>query len=154
MKIKLLVLTILTLSWSYAQKNLKKSDVYGKYKLVLNLTNVIESENDDMSLLEEIIVTGITSSIDRLSNDYVNVTFDFRNNNSLFVKIKVKDEKEENEYLRWKIINNKIYIDDSDNPNINIKINGGEEYWILENKNLVKYNKDETRMNGISLIRI
>ena len=50
--------------------------------------------------------------------------------------------------------NNKIYIDDSDNPNINIKINGGEGYWILENKNLVKYNKDETRMNGISLIRI
>ena len=103
-----------------------------------------------MSLLEEIIVTSITSSIDRLSNDYVNVTFDFRNNNSLFVEIKEKDEKEENEYLRWKIINNKIYIDDSDNPNINIKINGGEGYWILENKNLVKYNKDETRMNGIS----
>ena len=48
----------------------------------------------------------------------------------------------------------KIYIDDSDNPNINIKINGGERYWILENKNLVKYNKDKTRMNGISLIRI
>lgn len=106
-----------------------------------------------MSLLEEIIITSITSSIDRLSNDYVNVTFDFRNNNSLFIKIKEKDEKEENEYLRWKIITNKTYINDSDNPNININMNGGKGYWILENKNL-ENNKDETRMNGISLIRI
>jgi nitrate reductase assembly molybdenum cofactor insertion protein NarJ len=83
---------MLTLSWSYAQKNLKKSDVHSKYKLVLNLTDVIESENDDMDLLEEIIVTSITSPINRLSNDYVNVTFDFRNNNSLLVKTKEKDE--------------------------------------------------------------
>ena len=70
-----------------------------------------------------------------------------------FLTIDSQDEKEENEYLRWKIITNKTYINDSDNPNININMNGGKGYWILENKNL-ENNKDETRMNGISLIRI
>ena len=129
MKIKVLILAIMTISWSYAQKSFKKSDVYGKYKLALNLTDVIESENDDMSLLEEIIVTSITKSIDRVSNEYVSIIFDFRNNN-------------------------KIYIDDSDNDDLNVKINSGEGYWILENKNLVKYGKDGTKVNGVSLIRI
>ena len=124
MKIKVLILAIMTISWSYAQKSFKKSDVYGKYKLALNLTDVIESENDDMSLLEEIIVTSITKSIDRVSNEYVSIIFDFRNNNTLLVSIKVKDEEEENEHIRWKLNNNKIYIDDSDNDHINIKING------------------------------
>ena len=129
MKIKVLILAIMTISWSYSQKSFKKSDVYGKYKLVLNLTDVIESENDDMSLLEEIIVTSITKSIDRVSNEYVSIIFDFRNNN-------------------------KIYIDDSDNDDLNVKINSGEGYWILENKNLVKYGKDGTKVNGVFLIRI
>ena len=87
----------------FAQKSFKQSDVYGKYKLALNLTDVIESENDDMSLLEEIIVTSITKSIDRVSNEYVSIIFDFRNNN-------------------------KIYIDDSDNDDLNVKINSGEGY--------------------------
>lgn len=129
MKIKVLILAIMTISWSYAQKSFKKSDVYGKYKLALNITDVIESENDDMSLLEEIIVTSITRSIDRVSNEYVSIIFDFRNNN-------------------------KIYIDDSDNDDLNVKINSGEGYWILENKNLVKYGKDGTKVNGVFLIRI
>jgi len=129
MKIKVLILAIMTISWSYAQKSFKKSDVYGKYKLALNITDVIESENDDMSLLEEIIVTSITKSIDRVSNEYVSIIFDFRNNN-------------------------KIYIDDSDNDDLNVKINSGEGYWILENKNLVKYGKDGTKVNGVFLIRI
>ena len=154
MKIKVLILAIMTISWSYAQKSFKKSDVYGKYKLALNLTDVIESENDDMSLLEEIIVTSITKSIDRVSNEYVSIIFDFRNNNTLLVSIKVKDEEEENEHIRWKLNNNKIYIDDSDNDDLNVKINSGEGYWILENKDLVKYGKDETKVNGVSLIRI
>ena len=82
-----------------------------------------------MSLLEEIIVTSITKSIDRVSNEYVSIIFDFRNNN-------------------------KIYIDDSDNDDLNVKINSGEGYWILENKNLVKYGKDGTKVNGVFLIRI
>ena len=129
MKIKVLILAIMTISWSYAQKSFKKSDVYGKYKLALNITDVIESENDDMSLLEEIIVTSITKSIDRVSNEYVSIIFDFRNNN-------------------------KIYIDDSDNDDLNVKINSGEGYWILENKNLVKYGKAGTKVNGVFLIRI
>ena len=129
MKIKVLILAIMTISWSYSQKSFKKSDVYGKYKLALNITDVIESENDDMSLLEEIIVTSITKSIDRVSNEYVSIIFDFRNNN-------------------------KIYIDDSDNDDLNVKINSGEGYWILENKNLVKYGKDGTKVNGVFLIRI
>ena len=103
MKIKVLILAIMTISWSYAQKSFKKSDVYGKYKLALNITDVIESENDDMSLLEEIIVTSITKSIDRVSNEYVSIIFDFRNNN-------------------------KIYIDDSDNDDLNVKIKSGEGY--------------------------
>ncbi len=154
MKIKVLILAIMTISWSYAQKSFKKSDVYGKYKLALNLTDVIESENDDMSLLEEIIVTSITKSIDRVSNEYVSIIFDLRNNNTLLVSIKVKDEEEENEHIRWKLNNNKIYIDDSDNDDLNVKINSGEGYWILENKNLVKYGKDGTKVNGVSLIRI
>ena len=154
MKIKVLILAIMTISWSYAQKSFKKSDVYGKYKLALNLTDVIESEIDDMSLLEEIIVTSITKSIDRVSNEYVSIIFDFRNNNTLLVSIKVKDEEEEYEHIRWKLNNNKIYIDDSDNDDLNVKINSGEGYWILENKNLVKYGKDGTKVNGVSLIRI
>ncbi|MEO2056826.1 MAG: hypothetical protein ABGW66_05025 [Flavobacteriaceae bacterium] len=154
MKIKLLILTIMTISWSYSQKNFKKSDIYGKYKLELNLTDVVKSENDDLNLLEKIIVTSITNSIDRVSSEYVNITFDFKNNNSLLVSVKVEDEKEENEYIRWKTNNNKIYFDDSGNDHINVKMNNGEGYWVLENKNLVKYNDDGTKVNGISLIRI
>lgn len=153
-KINLLILTMITMSLSYSQTNFKKFDIYGKYKLELNLTDVVESENNDLNLFEEIIVSSITKSIDRVSSDYVNITFDFENTNSLLVSVKVKDGEEENEYIRWKTKNNKIYIDDSDNDHINLELNNGEGYWILENKNLVKYNNDGTKVNGISLVKI
>lgn len=155
MKIKLLLLTLMTVSLSYSQKKFKNSEIFGKYKLELNFTDVVENEENDLNIFEEILVTSITKSIDKVSSEYLNITFEFKSNNVLFVSVKTKGEdNEETEYIRWKTINNKLYIDDSTNDKINMKINDGDGYWELENNNLVRYNSEGKKENGITLVRI
>lgn len=113
----------------------KEKDVYGKWKLEINMKEKLKEESKELNLLERMIVGGVSGMVESVW-EKIDITFEFKRNNELLLYIKIEDEETEVEELSWNMKNGRIYIDDIDNPNVNIDNDG---FWVLREGKLLSY---------------
>ncbi len=127
----------------------KEKDVYGKWKLQINMKEKLKEESKELNLLERMIVGGVSGMVEAVW-EKIELTFEFKRNNELLLHIKVEDEETEIEELSWSMTNGRIYIDDIDHPNVNIDKDG---FWMLKGKNLLSYDENGQLNRTISMTR-
>src|SRR5210317_639180 len=131
----LCMVALLSSSFVNAQSKVKDRDVFGEWKLHIDLQKEIQDKDSDLNFLEKALV-GAVSGIVTTAMNHVDIRFDFKRNNEVLLKIHNKDEDTtETETLKW-FINNQgqLEIDDIDNDNVNVQHDGA---WMILDKQLV-----------------
>lgn len=131
----LFLAALLSSSLMNAQSKVKDRDVFGEWKLHVDLQKEIQDKDSDLNFLEKALV-GAVSGIVTTAMNHVDIRFDFKRNNEVILKIHNKDEdKTETEILKW-FINKQgqLEIDDLDNDHVNVQHDGA---WMLLDKQLV-----------------
>jgi hypothetical protein len=126
MKTFLFSLMFLTTISSFSME--KEKDVYGKWKLEINMKEKLKKESKELNLLERMIVGGVSGMVESVW-EKIDITFEFKRNNEVLLYVKVEDDETKVEELTWNMDDGKIYIDDINNPNVNIDNDG---YWRLK----------------------
>lgn len=131
----LCMVALLSSSFVNAQSKVKDRDVFGEWKLHIDLQKEIQDKDSDLNFLEKALV-GAVSGIVTTAMNHVDIRFDFKRNNEVLLKIHNKEEDTtETETLKW-FINNQgqLEIDDIDNDRVNVQHDGA---WMLLDKQLV-----------------
>lgn len=147
MKTFLFSLMFLTTISSFSME--KEKDVYGKWKLEINMKEKLKKESKELNLLERMIVGGVSGMVESVWEE-IDITFEFKRNNEVLLYVKVEDDETEVEELTWYMDDGKIYIDDINNPNLNIDNDG---YWRLKGGKLLSYSDDGELEEEVFMIR-
>ena len=147
MKSLLLSLLFVTSFSSFSMD--KEKDIYGKWKLEVDINEKLKEESEELNLFERMVVGGVSGMVNWVW-DKIDITFEFKRNNELLVIVKVEDEETEVEELTWNMENGKIYIDDIDNPKVNID---NEGYWMLVKGKLLPYDDNDDLQESIYMTR-
>jgi len=147
MKTLLFSLLFLTTISSFSME--KEKDVYGKWKLEINMKEKLKKESQELNLLERMIVGGVSGMVESVW-EKIDITFEFKRNNEVLLYVKVGDDETQVEELTWNMENGRIYIDDINNPNINIDNDG---YWRLIDGKLLSFSDDGELEEEVFMIR-
>lgn len=147
MKNLLFSLLFLTTISSFSME--KEKDVYGKWKLEINMKEKLKKESQELNLLERMIVGGVSGMVESVW-EKIDITFEFKRNNEVLLYVKVGDDETQVEELTWNMENGRIYIDDINNPNINIDNDG---YWRLIDGKLLSFSDDGELEEEVFMIR-
>ena len=147
MKTFLFSLMFLTTIFSFSME--KEKDVYGKWKLEINMKEKLKKESKELNFLERMIVGGVSGMVESVW-EKIDITFEFKRNNELLLYVKVEDDETHVEELTWNMDDGKIYIDDINNPNVNIDNDG---YWRLKDGKLLSYSDDGELEEEVFMIR-
>ncbi|NVK74063.1 MAG: hypothetical protein HWE24_11305 [Oceanospirillaceae bacterium] len=146
MKTFLFSLMFLTIS-SFPME--KEKDIYGKWKLEINIKEILKKESKEPNLLEQMIVGGVIGMVESVW-EKTDITFEFKRNNEVLMYVKVEDDETQVEELTWNMYDGKIYIDDINDPNVNIDNDG---YWRLKDGKLLFYSDDGEFEGEVFMIR-
>jgi len=127
----------------------KEKDVYGKWKLEINMKEKLKKESKELNLFERMIVGGVSGMVESVW-EKIDITFEFKRNNEVLLYVKVEDDETQVEELTWNMDDGKIYIDDINNPNVNIDNDG---YWRLKDGKLLSYSDDGESEEEVFMIR-
>jgi hypothetical protein len=127
----------------------KEKDVYGKWKLEINMKEKLKKESKELNLLERMIVGGVSGMVESVWEE-IDITFEFKKNNEVLLYVKVEGDETKVEELTWYMDNGKIYIDDINNPNINIDNDG---YWRLKDDKLLSFSDNGELEKEVFMIR-
>ena len=147
MKTFLFSLMFLTTISSFSME--KEKDVYGKWKLEINMKEKLKKESKELNFLERMIVGGVSGMVESVW-EKIDITFEFKRNNEVLLYVKVEDDETQVEELTWNMDDGKIYIDDINNPNVNIDNDG---YWRLKDGKLLSYSDDGELEEEVFMIR-
>ena len=147
MKTFLFSLMFLTSISSFSME--KEKDVYGKWKLEINMKEKLKKESKELNFLERMIVGGVSGMVESVW-EKIDITFEFKRNNEVLLYVKVEDDETQVEELTWNMDDGKIYIDDINNPNVNIDNDG---YWRLKDGKLLSYSDDGELEEEVFMIR-
>jgi len=147
MKTFLFSLMFLTTIFSFSME--KEKDVYGKWKLEINIKEKLKKESKELNFLERMIVGGVSGMVESVW-EKIDITFEFKRNNEVLLYVKVEDDETQVEELTWNMDDGKIYIDDINNPNVNIDNDG---YWRLKDGKLLSYSDDGELEEEVFMIR-
>ena len=147
MKTFLFSLMFLTTISSFSME--KEKDVYGKWKLEINIKEKLKKESKELNFLERMIVGGVSGMVESVW-EKIDITFEFKRNNEVLLYVKVEDDETQVEELTWNMDDGKIYIDDINNPNVNIDNDG---YWRLKDGKLLSYSDDGELEEEVFMIR-
>jgi len=147
MKTFLFSLMFLTTISSFSME--KEKDVYGKWKLEINMKEKLKKESKELNLFERMIVGGVSGMVESVW-EKIDITFEFKRNNEVLLYVKVEDDETQVEELTWNMDDGKIYIDDINNPNVNIDNDG---YWRLKDGKLLSYSDDGESEEEVFMIR-
>ena len=147
MKTFLFSLMFLTTISSFSME--KEKGVYGKWKLEINMKEKLKKESKELNLLERMILGGVSGMVESVW-EKIDITFEFKRNNELLLYVKVEDDETQVEELTWNMDDGKIYIDDINNPNVNIDNDG---YWRLKDGKLLSYSDDGELEEEVFMIR-
>ena len=127
----------------FAQERVTEREVLGTWKLNVDIREAVKEEAEEMSFFEGMMARAFSGMAADIM-DEIDITFDFRKNNVLYLTVHTDfDEDEtETEELYWEIKKGQLYIEDIDNDEVQFENDG---YWILSEGRLVAVKK-----NGLS----
>ncbi len=144
MKKIIIILSVFLFSFSTYGQRLKKRDVIGTWKLVMNVEEVMKQEADESdTMMEEIFIKTLSGFVGGIIDD-IDIYFEFQENNKLKITVNAYDESETGRGS-W-FINNKGYllIEDLEN-NDNLKIDASAEEWKLIDGILITDEQEKDR---------
>ena len=118
----------LIFSISFFQNKITKSDIIGKWEVKLKVKQLLKEEIKNLDMFEKMAVelaSGFAEDIIDSADIYVL----FKKNNTALLNVDFL-EYEEQEEIKWSIVDNEILIDDSLNKRINIGSDNNK--WVLK----------------------
>ena len=132
---RVLYLFFLISSLMFSQNKLTKSDVIGKWEVKVKVKQLLKEETKDLDMFEKMAVQ-LASGFAEDILDTADIYILFKKNNTATLTLNFLDYDEEEE-VKWSIVDDEIVIDDSLNKKINIGSGGrwriGSFWKILEN---------------------
>ncbi len=140
----------LIFSISFSQNKITKSDIIGKWEVKVKVKQLLKEEIKNLDMLEKMAVelaSGFAEDIIDSADMYVL----FKKNNTALLTVDFL-EYEEQEEIKWSIVDNEIVIDDSLNKKINIGSENNK--WILEDDILFLKEKNQKINKNIFLRKV
>ena len=112
----------------FSQNKITKSDIIGKWEVKVKVKQLLKEETKNLDMLEKMAVelaSGLAEDIIDSADMYVL----FKKNNTALLTVDFL-EYEEQEEIKWSIVDNEILIDDSLNKKINIGSDNNK--WVLK----------------------
>tara|TARA_B100001142_G_scaffold55806_1_gene54300 strand:+ start:105 stop:554 length:450 start_codon:yes stop_codon:yes gene_type:complete len=119
---------LLIFSISFSQNKITKSDIIGKWEVKVKVKQLLKEETKNLDMLEKMAVelaSGFAEDIIDSADIYVL----FKKNNTALLTLDFLEYEEEEE-IKWSIVDNEILIDDSLNKKINIGSDNNK--WVLK----------------------
>ena len=142
--------TLLIFSISFSQNEVKQSDIIGEWEINVKVKQLLKKETKKLDMLEKLAAE---LAIDLAEDiiDSADMYIQFKKDNIAILTLDFLDYQEE-EQIKWMLINDEILIDDSLNKKINI---GSENNtWVLENDLIYLKDKNDELNRGIFLKKI
>ena len=141
---------LLIFSISFSQNKITKSDIIGKWEVKVKVKQLLKEEIKNLDMLEKMAVelaSGFAEDIIDSADMYVL----FKKNNTALLTVDFL-EYEEQEEIKWSIVDNEIVIDDSLNKKINIGSENNK--WVLEDDILFLKEKNQKINKNIFLRKV
>lgn len=119
---------LLIFSISFSQNKITKSDIIGKWEVKVKVKQLLKEEIKNLDMLKKMAVelaSGFAEDIIDSADMYVL----FKKNNTALLTVDFLDYEEQEE-IKWSIVDNEILIDDSLNKKINIGSDNNK--WVLK----------------------
>jgi len=142
--------TLLIFSISFSQNEVKQSDIIGEWEINVKVKQLLKKETKKLDMLEKLAAE---LAIDLAEDiiDSADMYIQFKKENIAILTLDFLDYQEEEE-IKWMLINNEILIDDSLNKKINIGSENNK--WVLENDLIYLKDKNDELNRGIFLKKI
>ena len=148
----LYLLSILFVIPSFSQQKMSPKDLYGKWKLHIDIKEAMKETSDDQSFVETILTSGVSEMVESILNEVV-ITFNFQKNNKLVltIAITIEDTETDVENLKW-TLNSKsqLIIEDIDNDQVQLQ---NERFWLLKNGVLINFDEQGDFQEHVYLVR-
>ena len=144
---RILYLFFLISSLIFSQNNLTKSDIIGKWEVKVKVKQILKEETKDLDMLEKLaleLASGFAEDIIDSADIYIL----FKEKDTAILTLNFLDYEEEEE-IKWSIVNNEIVIDDSLNKKINIGSENNK--WVLEDDIIFLKEKNQKLNKNIFL---
>ena len=141
---------LLIFSISFSQNKITKSDIIGKWEIKVKVKQLLKEEIKNLDMLEKMAVelaSGFAEDIIDSADMYVL----FKKNNTALLNVDFL-EYEEQEEIKWSIVDNEILIDDSLNKRINIGSDNNK--WVLKDDILFLKEKNQKINKNIFLRKV
>ncbi len=143
------VLFIFSMAYALAQTPVKSRKIKGEWQLQIEVAEAVAEETKDLGVFGKMLAGAVAGFVD-VALESVDVVFDFYNKNSVRMIVKTDGDVPEIENLNYRIDQGKLYITGLEEGDIDISIDG---YWMFEEKNLIHFNEDGSRVKNVYLIR-
>ena len=137
---------------SFSQQKISPKDLYGQWKLHIDIQEAMKEAADDRSFIENVLISGVSDMVESILNE-VTVTFDFQKNNELVltISITIEDTETEVENLKWNLNSkNQLIIEDIDNDQVQLQ---NEGFWLLKNGVLINFDEQGDFQEHVYLVR-
>ena len=147
---KIFYFLIFIVSISFSQNEIKNSDIIGEWEIKIKVKQLLKEEIKELDMFEKMaaeLASGFAEDILNSADMYI----EFKSNDIAVLTFDFLDYQEEEE-IKWKLIDDEILIDDS----LNKKINLGSEnnVWVLENGMIFLKEKNQALNNAVFLRKI
>ena len=147
---RILYLFFLISSLMFSQNNLTKSDIIGKWEVKVKVKQILKEETKDLDMLEKLAVE-LASGLAEDIVDSADIYILFKEKDTAVLTVNFLDYEEEEE-IKWSIVNNEIVIDDSLNKKINIGSENNK--WVLEDDIIFLREKNQKLNKNIFLRKV
>ena len=147
---KIFYFLIFTVSISFSQNSIKQSDILGQWEIKIKVKQLLNEEIKELDMFEKMaaeLASGFAEDILNSADMYI----EFKRDDIAVLTFDFLDYQEEEE-IKWKLIDDEILIDDS----LNKKINLGSEnnVWVLENGMIFLKEKNQLLNKAVFLRKI
>ena len=147
---KIFYFLIFTVSISFSQNSIKLSDILGQWEIKIKVKQLLKEEIKELDMFEKIaaeLASGFAEDILNSADMYI----EFKRDDIAVLTFDFLDFQEEEE-IKWRLINDEILIDDS----LNKKINLGSEnnVWVLKNNMIFLKEKNRALNKAVFLKKI
>ncbi|MEM9338797.1 MAG: hypothetical protein AAGA66_08730 [Bacteroidota bacterium] len=131
---------------THAQK-VKEKDILGTWKMVIDIDKELDEEAEEAdTYLEEIIIKSVSGVVNGIVGN-IDIYFDFRKNNELFIEVDAFGQTE-TEQAEW-VINKKGYLEidgwNEDGDDNHFQFSSDNEEWKLVDGVLVSDDQEEDK---------
>lgn len=147
---RILYLFFLISSLIFSQNNLTKSDIIGKWEVKVKVKQILKEETKDLDMLEKLaleLASGFAEDIIDSADIYIL----FKEKDTAILTLNFLDYEEQEE-IKWSIVNNEIVIDDSLNKKINIGSDNNK--WVLKDDIIFLKEKNQKLNKNIFLRKV